>query len=291
VKNVSIIRQFKLNGCPGTSFDCAVAGGTHVRTFGFTAVFGPLLFAAAGILLVAAGASAQAYWQPQPAPVVTAENESWFRLGEPITFEGYVYYPAGARVFFDGNVMVRSGAFRGIPIYTDTTIEAYSRVFVPVTGGQLQPYERRRTGDAAGTTGSRAPSFPVTMAGETLKAPPAISTFGVQPEPAPPTEPVSAKASAANDVARLSIAPGDVVEAGLRPKGLNEVYVTYAGARWRSAGKAVRLNEARFERIGQAGTFPVYAERGGAQNPAVIYVPSRSGFVAPYARAGNVPRY
>jgi hypothetical protein len=129
------------------------------------------------------------------------------------------------------------------------------------------------------------------MAGETLKEPAAISTFGLQTEPARPTEAVSEKASAANGAARLSIAPGDVVEAGHRPKGLNEIYVAFAGARWRSAGKAVRLNEARFERIGQAGTFPVYAERGGAQNPAVIYVPSRPGFVAPYARAGNVPRY
>lgn len=236
--------------------------------------------------------SAQAHWQPRPAPLVTADNEPWFRLGEPITFEGYVYYPAGARVFFDGNVMVRSGAFRGIPLYIDTTIEAYSRVFVPVTAGQLQPYERRRIGDAAGTTGSRAPSFPVSIAGEAASEPAAVAMAGesalASPAKAADTKQGTNIVTPTSGIAR---APRNVVEAGLRPKGLNEVYVTYSGMRWRVAGKAVPRDDARFKQIGRSGNFPVLAERDQAHDPHIIYLPSRSGFVTPYEKAGKPPRY
>ena len=104
---------------------------TTVRRWGLAGALGPMLLAPAGMAIAAVGVSTQAYWQPQPAPLVSAENQAWFRSGEPIAYEGYVYYPAGARVFFDGNVMVRAGAFRGIPIYIDTTIEAFSRIFIP----------------------------------------------------------------------------------------------------------------------------------------------------------------
>jgi hypothetical protein len=257
-----------------------------VRTFRFVRAT-RVLPLAAGLLFLVSPAFAQVYWQPQPAPLVTAENETWYRLGEPITFEGYVYYPAGARVFFDGNVMVRSGAYRGIPIYTDTTIEAYSRVFVPVSGGMLQPYERRRTGDVAGTTGSRAPSFPVTMAGErSEEEPAAIGTAGA-------AEPAAAVATSAGAPPEPGVvtAPRDLIEAGLKPKGLNEIYVTYAGYRWRAAGKAVRLDESHLQVIGESWGFPVYADRAETQAPRVIYLPSRAGLVAPYERAGRPPRY
>lgn len=262
-----------------------------MRTPGLAGVFRPLLLAAAGLLLATSGVFAQVYWQPQPAPLVTAENEPWFRLGEPITFDGYVYYPAGARVFFDGNVMVRSGAFRGIPIYTDTTIEAYSRVFVPVSGGMLQPYERRRTGDVAGTTGSRAPSFPVTITGErSMEEPVIVSTVGA-PETGPrPAAPAQAP-EAVTGLAGAGVPRADLIEAGLKPKGLNEIYVTYSGYRWRAAGRAVPFVEGRFQMIGSAQGFPVYAERAEAQEPHVIYLPSRSGLVAPYERAGKPPKY
>src|SRR5574338_583062 len=249
-----------------------------------------VLFASTGVLLVVSDASAQAYWQPQPAPAITADYETWFRLGEPITFEGYVYYPAGARVFFDGNVMVRSGAFRGIPLYVDTTIEAYSRIFVPVAGGQLQPYARRRTGDAAGTPGSRAPSFPVTMAGEVSSEAEATGTGGTFPTASPLPENATS-ARAAEPGRRSAQRPQNVIEAGLRPKGLDEIYVTYQGSRWRASGKAVRVAETAFQRIGQLGAFPVYTERGSAENPRFIYVPSRSGWLARYERAGPRPSY
>src|SRR5690349_6526773 len=113
------------------------------------------------VLLVAAPALAQVQSRPTDPPLVTAANESWFVLGEPISAAGDLYYPAGARVFFNGNTMVRSGHYNGVPIYTDTTVEPYSVILVPATSGQMQPYERRRYGAMAGTTASRTPSFPV----------------------------------------------------------------------------------------------------------------------------------
>lgn len=259
-----------------------------MRTSGLAGAMRSWLLIGAAPLLVTASLSAQVYWQPQPAPLVGAENEPWFQLGEPISFDGYVYYPAGPRVYFDGNIMVRSGAFRGIPIYTDTTIEAYSRVFVPVSGGMLQPYERRRTGDVAGTTGSRAPSFPVTMTGERSVEEPLVVPTEVDRRR---SAPAAAGAEAVTGLAGVRTAPADLIEAGLRPKGLNEIFVTYEGYRWRASGKAVPFAEDRFQAVGSLHGFPVYAERSDGQEPHVIYLPSRAGLVAPYERAGKPPKY
>ena len=36
------------------------------------------------LVILPASVSAQAHWQPRPAPLVTADNEPWFRLGEPM---------------------------------------------------------------------------------------------------------------------------------------------------------------------------------------------------------------
>lgn len=246
----------------------------------------PLFLVMAGVLLIATGVSAQVYWQPQPAPIVTAEHEGWFQLGEPITFEGFYYYPAGPRVFFNGNYMVRTGSYRGIPLYADATIEPYSKVLVPVSGGQLQPYERRRTGDIAGTTGSSAPSFPVTMAGEASREPAMVGTAGETAAPVP----VERSAAAAASPAPVA-PPRDVIEAGLKPKGLNEIYLTYGGYRWRAAGRAVAFDDRRFTKIGEYFGYPVYADRAGGDDARTIYVPSRAGLVAPYERSGAPVKY
>ena len=59
--------------------------------------------------------------------------------------------------------MVLTGMFDRIPIYKKTTQEPGSIVYVPLPGGLVRPYERRRSGDLAGTVGSSAPSFPVVL--------------------------------------------------------------------------------------------------------------------------------
>ena len=117
---------------------------------------------AAALLLLPVHAAAQVNMRPTPDPIVTAESEEWYLAGEAITHAGIIYYPTGPNVFFDPHQMVRSGHYRGIPLYSLTTIEPYSKVYVPIGGGLMRPYERRRTGDLAGTTGSTLPSLPVT---------------------------------------------------------------------------------------------------------------------------------
>src|SRR3954447_13085599 len=112
------------------------------------------------MLVFAAGAGAPVLWQPASPPLVTAENETWYRAGGAIEWNGDLYYPAGAPEAFNRYQMARAGSYRGIPLYTDTTLEPYSIVFVPIGGGRMQPYERPRTGMLAGSVGSRTPSFP-----------------------------------------------------------------------------------------------------------------------------------
>ena len=77
-------------------------------------------------------ASAQTTWQPTPAPTTTAENEAWYRSGEPIPYGDTLYYSAGATVFFNRYQMVRSGTYRGIPLYTDSTQDSFGIIYVPI---------------------------------------------------------------------------------------------------------------------------------------------------------------
>ena len=46
-------------------------------------------------VLIAAPVAAQIQSRPTDPPLVTAANESWYQLGEPIQFAGELYYRAG----------------------------------------------------------------------------------------------------------------------------------------------------------------------------------------------------
>jgi len=46
--------------------------------------------------LAAVPAAAQGISQPTPPPIVTAENDAWYRQRQPVPFSGDTYYPAGA---------------------------------------------------------------------------------------------------------------------------------------------------------------------------------------------------
>lgn len=257
--------------------------------------------AAVLLLLSAAPAAAQVLSRPTDPPLVTAANESWYLLREPIQFAGDLYHPAGPIVFFDGNLMVRSGHYNGVPLYTNTTLEPFSVVFVPVRRGLMQPYERLRRGDLAGTSASRTPSFPGTMTpgAATLRqaataptAPPlppgAISVF--TPETGAPLETaVPLRPPAPSDQ------PPDMVDTAgrmmrrhdepafvslLRPESNDGLWIRYAGEKWVSAGPAVPLRTAEFIRVGEYAGFSVFARRGLKED--VIYLPTRAGFIAPY---------
>ena len=248
--------------------------------------------------MAASGAFAQVQSRPADAPQVHAAGEAWFQLREPIPYAGELYYPAGATVFFNGNHMVRTGLYNGVPLYADATVEPYSVVLVPAGRGLLQPYERRRNGSLAGTTGSRTPSFPVQVtptstgmpaAAAGASSPTAAGAMGVLTAEAPTTRDASPalRTASARDVAGTS----GIVAAAQRPdvppltslrraESNDGLWIRFLGERWVSAGGAVPFAADGFTRVGEYGTFPVFARR--ALNEDVIYLPTRAGLVAPY---------
>jgi hypothetical protein len=240
---------------------------------------------------------AQVQSRPTDAPVVTAANESWYVNGEPLQFAGDVYYPAGATVFFNGNTMVRSGNYNGVPLYADTTIEPYSIVFVPIQRGLMQPYERLRQGAMAGTVASRTPSFPVRM------TPTSYSSFGVLPQaaaaptalPAPigaisvyTAEPLPAAVPFVAPVAVTTLANATQprTDVGMtfatvgRPTSNDGVWIRYLGEKWISAGPAVPIAPESFRVVGSYEGFPVFARQNRSEQ--MIYVSTRAGLAAPY---------
>src|SRR5262249_1159681 len=103
---------------------------------------------------------AQVFQFATPPPQVNASAAWWQIESVPIQFNGVVYIPRGLVRPFDGNVMTQVGTFDRVPVYADATLEPFSMLFVPVARG-MRTYERQRSGDLAGTTGSQAPSMPV----------------------------------------------------------------------------------------------------------------------------------
>jgi hypothetical protein len=240
---------------------------------------------------------AQVYRLPTPVPQATAASADWQIRGEPVFYAGDFYYPAGATVYFDGNVMVRAGTYQSVALYVDGTLEPYSIVYVPIGRNVMRPYERRRTGELAGTAGSRASSFvassaitpspsgvepeviaeaprPVATSGGALTIPRAVGTGGTIVTP-------STGAVGTATIGRPSTArPLGTVA---RPAGRSAVWLEYNGARWFSAGAAVTYSDDRFVPIGARYGLPVYRERNGSPN--TIYVTTvQDGPVAPFTR-------
>lgn len=247
-------------------------------------------------LFAASDAGAQASHQPTPAPIVTGENTPWYLAGEPITFAGNIYYPAGPQVFFNRYEMVRSGFYEGVPLYTRTTLEPYSVVFVPVGGGLMQPYERRRAGDVAGTVGSTTPAFPVIT-------PPEEDDVYLLPQAAsPPTRVAISIGDTTRELTDLSPgapaavrtpavgtagsavpsptggAPIGSLRSALRPQGINAVFIQHDNRRWFNAGPAVDFSPTTFVQVGDYHGFPVYKESGKEDR---IYVASKATAGAP----------
>jgi hypothetical protein len=199
--------------------------------------------------------------RPTDPPLVTAANESWYVLREPVQFAGDLYYPAGPAVFFNGNTMVRSGHYNGVPLYMDATVEPFTVVLVPISRGLMQPYIRTQV------------TFPaVVMAAVSPTAPPlspgAISVY--TPETAG-TVGISTPVAARETYVPLTDVVGTATSASTRPQ---------AAEKWVSAGKAIPLTAAEFVQVGEYAGFPVFARRDF--NQEVIYLPSLAGMIAPY---------
>jgi hypothetical protein len=255
------------------------------------------------VSLAVAPANAQISMQPQPAPTVTAENRDWYLNGDPIAFGGGVYFPSGPIIHFSANEMVETGMFEGIPIYIRTTVERGSMVFVPLAGGVMRPYERRRTGDLAGTSGSSSPNFvvqPPQPYGQTSPTPEFVyapgdlsklrpvgttgyTMSGMAPSQGPAAVPIPVGTAGA--AASAATAPSRPVPTRIqtvqRPVGLNGVYLQYQNARWFLAGPPVELSD-RYTKVGEYRGFPVYTER---DHPELIYVAliaGSPGLISPY---------
>ena len=260
-----------------------------------------------GLLALAAiPAAAQVVTRPADPPQVSAASESWYQLREPLQYAGELYYRAGAPVFFNGNEMVRTGHYNGVPIYANATRDPYSVVYVPIGQGQLQPYERLRRGDLAGTTGSLVPSFPIALrpdgpvvamaAGAPTNLPlpmGAISAF--TPEVTPPVvyavattaAPACACEPAAPVVTPVVALPplpigGTTVLTVRRPDNNDGLWLRFDGATWVSRG-AGEAHTAAFTQVGDLAGFAVFRKQGEGDT---IYLQTREGVLAPYRRKG-----
>src|SRR6478609_1366041 len=118
-----------------------------------------LVLTLAGLLPIKG--NAQVFQFRTPPPDVSAAGADWQLRGDPLVVGGLTYYATRVFRLFDGQVMVQTGLVDNVPVYADTTVEPYSELYVPVGGGRMRLYERRREGELAGTTGSHVPSFPV----------------------------------------------------------------------------------------------------------------------------------
>jgi hypothetical protein len=215
--------------------------------------------------------STPALAQVTERPIVTADNDDWFRLGQPIQFGGELYYPSGPDVFFDGGIMVRTGHFNGVPLYANATLEPYSVVFVPVSRGLMRPYQRR----ASPIRELRAPS--------TSSPPPIVETR------APVTVPVPVGTSGREDAPVAVGTTGRVMAPRAsraavtvrRPESNDGLWIVYGGQKWVSAGPAIEVGSVALSNVGDYAGFPVYAR---ADRQDVIYLPTLPGLMAPYRR-------
>jgi hypothetical protein len=255
------------------------------------------LFLSITLLMPTVG-KAQVYRSASPPPQVTAAAADWQTAREPIFFNGNVYYPTGPNVFFDQWVMSRTGSYKGVPLYVDSTLEP-SIVFVPIGGNLMRPYERRRDGELAGTVGNRTPSFPTVRDGEVSVASRPAAALAAAPtyaEPAPipqaqPMElleerPAGTSGSVptrARAIGRTAPSAALIVESIPRPTTNRGIWVSWDGAQWYPAGSPVPYDPDRFVKVGEYYGFAVYREKD--HDVGTIFVPTvKGGLLTPYHR-------
>lgn len=244
---------------------------------------------------------AQAFRVAEAPPQVTAANADWQLNGSAVFYAGDFYYPSGPTVYFDPYVMVRTGTYEGVPLYSDTTLEPYSIVYVPIGGKVMRPYEKRRAGTMEGTVGSRTPSFPVerdvevsAATGTTLLQYPPRGTMTPEnaPEAAMPgravgtggtTVPTRRPSAAVGSIAPAAPPRPTYVESIPGPRSNSGVWLEYDGAKWSARGAAVKYVPSEFVRVGEYQGFPVFRDR--RQQSDAIYIPSvEGGPLTPYRR-------
>lgn len=225
--------------------------------------------------------NAQVFQFRTPPPDVSAAAAQWQVNGEPIVVGGLTYYPTRGFRLFDGQVMAQTGMFESVPVYSDTTIEPYSELYVPIGSGRMRVYERRRERELAGTTGSHLPTFPVDS--PTVPAPRerlvgtpgAVGTAGTSV-----SRPVS-DAAVRPDRARPQRT--SIITAVGPAGGANGLWLEFNGARWYSNGPAASFSPERFEPVGEYRGFPVYRDKAGTSDDIWVSV-VKDGPLAPYRK-------
>jgi hypothetical protein len=231
------------------------------------------------LLLTPAVAAAQPGPRPADRPAVTAEGERWYLEGQALTFRGSFYYATGAEVFFNPYQMDRIGSYRGVPLYS-TMREPALVVYVPVSLGLMQPYERRPEGHVA-TSSAADRVASLGGAGLQIAGPAYLESadphyaYGVRRVPLPAT-----MADAGPEIPRL---PGPLTTA-LEPTGLNAFYVDYHTRRWFNSGRAVLLVPSAFIRIDDYRGFPTYVGKDQSFDTIFIVVAETApGLLTPYS--------
>jgi hypothetical protein len=223
--------------------------------------------------------SAQVFHFRTPPPEVSAGGADWQLNSEPIVVGGLTYYPTRGFRLFDGQVMAQSGTYERVPVYSDTTMEPYLEVYVPLGSGRMRIYERRRDRETADTRGtdlatepSAIPSVPPVGRNDVSSAP--VGTRGTfVPRPS--------DSSAIPDRDRTHHT--SIITAVPHAGDANGVWLEYQGARWYSDGSAVPFSPDRFEPVGVYQGFPVYRDKiGGGDDLWVAAV--KDGPLAPYRK-------
>ena len=228
------------------------------------------------VLFISAPTVAQVNYQPTDPPIVTAENDLWFRRGDPIVFFGVFYYQTGPVVFFNGDTMVRTGQYNGVPFYVNKTIEPYSQLLVPIGHGRMQPYERLRDGDLAGTTGSTVPSFPGRLEGEVVPFP-IDAIIGYTPGFGPVPTVGSDVPEIVDEESIAPVPPPRRVRG--KPFSYDSISIQYLGKKWVMAGPSGPLRDGLIQ-VGEYKDFPVYSEAGRERTR--VYLQIAPGRFAPF---------
>ena len=234
------------------------------------------------VVLIPSLGNAQVFQFRTPPPDVSAAASSWQLNSEPIVVSGLTYYATRGFRLFDGQVMAQTGMFAGVPVYSDTTIEPWSELYVPLGSGRMRVYERRRERELAGTTGSHTPTFPVVSASVLPARERVVASEGAV-----------GTAGTAGTIVPRAVSDSAVLPAPARPRrtvitpvqrgAANGVWLEFNGARWYSSGPAASFDPDRFEPVGEYRGFPVYRDKVHGSDAIWVSV-VKDGPLAPYRK-------
>ena len=235
--------------------------------------------------------NAQVFQFRTPPPDVSAASASWQINSSPIVVGGLTFYSTRGMRLFDGQIMAQTGLFEGVPVYSDTTIEPYSELYVPIGSGRMRVYERRRERELAGTTGSHVPTFPV----DSPSVPAPRDRIAEPNASADARVTTGAVGTSGTFVPRAIADPAVLPERGrtrrvsigsvavTQPAATSGVWLEFNGERWYSNGTATSFSADRFEPVGEYHGFSVYRDKNTGSRDIWVSV-VKDGPLAPYSR-------